>query len=135
VREGVRIYTNCQPELVEGNKIKFSCGEVEFDYLVPAIGFEKDREIFKTFGISGEKLFENGIFVVGDSLNGVSSVIEAVRDGRAAAYEILKKLGLWDRAWFVVDFYRPKPERTSEENLFIVSEASLCQHCGMKIKS
>jgi len=135
VREGVRIYTNCQPELVEDNKIKFSCGEVEFDYLVPAIGFEKDREIFKTFGVSGEKLFENGVFVVGDSLGGVSSVVEAVRDGRTAAYEILKKLGLWDRAWFMVDFYRPKPEKTSGENLFIVSEASLCQHCGIKVKS
>lgn len=135
VREGVRIYTNCQPELIEDNKIRFSCGEVEFDYLVPAIGFEKDREIFETFGVSGEKLFENGVFVVGDSLNGVSSVIEAVRDGRTAAYEILKRLGLWDRAWFMVDFYRPKPEKTSGENLFIVSEASLCQHCGIKVKS
>jgi NADPH-dependent glutamate synthase beta subunit-like oxidoreductase len=135
IKEGVKVYTNCQPELIESNKIKFSCGEVKFDYLVPAIGFEKDREIFKTFGVSGEKFFENGVFVVGDSLNGISSVVEAVRDGRITAYKILKKLRLQDRAWFVVDFYRPKPEKISEKSLFIVSEASLCQHCGVKVKS
>ncbi|WP_163327684.1 FAD-dependent oxidoreductase [Desulfurobacterium thermolithotrophum] len=135
IREGVKIYTNCQPVLVENKKVKFSCGEVSFDYLVPAIGFEKDKEIFKVFGVSGGKLFENGVFVVGDSLNGVSSVVNAVRDGRIAAYEILKKLGLWERAWFTVDFYHPKPERTSGENLFIISESSLCQHCGKKVES
>jgi NADPH-dependent glutamate synthase beta subunit-like oxidoreductase len=135
VREGVRIYTNCTPIAVKGNRIKFSCGEVEFDYLVPAIGFEKDRELLKAFGISGEKTYENGIYLIGDIINGMSSAVNAVRDGRRAAEQILRKLGLSERIWFSVDIYRPKPEKTHGENLFIVSESSLCQHCGIKIRS
>ncbi|TCK06308.1 FAD-dependent oxidoreductase [Phorcysia thermohydrogeniphila] len=135
VREGVRIYTNCTPVAVEGNRIEFSCGKLQFDYLVPAIGFEKDREFLKAFGISGEKPYENGIYLAGDVLNGMSSAVTAVRDGRNVAERILKELGLSERIWFSLDFYHPKPEKPCGENLFIVSESSLCQHCGIKVKS
>jgi len=134
LREGVRIYTNCIPKAVEGNSVEFSCGRVEFDYLVPAIGFEKDRELLKAFGVSGEKTYENGIYLIGDVVSGMSSAVNAVRDGRMVAEQILKELGLSERIWFSGDIYSPKPEKACGENLFIVSESSLCQHCGIRMK-
>ncbi|MEO2069442.1 MAG: FAD-dependent oxidoreductase [Desulfurobacteriaceae bacterium] len=135
IREGVEVFTNCLPEVIKDNRITFSCGSISFDYLVPAIGFEKDKKIFETFEISGEKFFESNVFVVGDALNGMTTAIEAIKSGRVAAEKILKKLGLGDRIWFTVDFYEPKKESLKGDNLFIVSESSLCQHCGEKVKS
>jgi hypothetical protein len=65
----------------------------------------------------------------------MSSAVEAIGRARETAYRVLKELGLEERAWFTVDFYRPKPERPKGGNLFVVSESSLCQHCGVKVKS
>jgi NADPH-dependent glutamate synthase beta subunit-like oxidoreductase/TM2 domain-containing membrane protein YozV len=135
IREGVRIYTDCNPISIKGNKVNFSCGATDFDYLVPAIGFEKDKELLKSFGISGEKLYENGIYLAGDVLSGMSTAVNAVKEGRKVAEQILKDLGLSERAWFSLDFYVPKPTKSCGRNIFIVSESSLCQHCGIRVKS
>jgi NADPH-dependent glutamate synthase beta subunit-like oxidoreductase len=135
LQEGVEIYTNCSPEVIRNNRITFSCGSIEFDYLVPAIGFEKDKRIFEIFNVSGDELLEGNVFVVGDALNGMTTVVEAVNSGRIVAKKILEKLKLEDRVWFAVDFYEPKKEALKGDNRFIVSESSLCQHCGEKVKS
>ena len=131
----MRIYTDCNPISIKGNKVNFSCGATDFDYLVPAIGFEKDKELLKSFGISGEKLYENGIYLAGDVLSGMSTAVNAVKEGRKVAEQILKDLGLSERAWFSLDFYVPKPTKSCGRNIFIVSESSLCQHCGIRVKS
>jgi len=128
VKEGIKIFTNCNLKGSSGEKIVFSCGEFSPDYLVPAVGFEVERELVS-------RLKGKNTFLVGDALNGMSSLVEASMSGREVAYRLLKKFGLSDRAWFSVDFYEPKPERPSGENLFVVSESSLCQHCGIKVKS
>ncbi len=128
IREGVKVFTNCTLKSSGGKKIVFSCGEFSPDYLVPAVGFEVEKELIS-------KLKGENTFLAGDALNGMSSLVEASRSARMVAYKLLKKLKLLDRAWFSVDFYEPKPEKPSGENLFVVSESSLCQHCGIKVKS
>ncbi|RUM44094.1 MAG: pyridine nucleotide-disulfide oxidoreductase [Desulfurobacterium sp.] len=135
IKEGVRVYTNCRPVSVEGNKVNFSCGTVDFDYLVPAIGFEKDKELLKAFGISGERFYENGVYLAGDAFKGMSTAVNAVKEGRKVAEQVLKDLGLSERVWFSLDLYVPKPKKSCGSNLFIVSESSLCQHCGIRVKS
>ena len=128
VKEGVRIYTNCTVVGVEGRELRLSCGSFSYDYLIPALGFEVDRELIER--LSGEKTS-----VTGDAATGMTTFVEACGRARKTAAEVLKRLGLSERAWFTVDIYREKPERVSGENLFIVSESSLCQHCGIKVKS
>ena len=126
VREGVKIYTGCRfEEFLEGGA-QFTCGRADFDYLVPALGFEVDRELVEAI---------NGDFITGDALYGMTTAVEAVGRARGTAHAVLKELGLSDRAWFTVDFYKAKPQKPSGSNLFIVSESSLCQHCGVKVKS
>ena len=126
VREGVKVYTGCELKEFTGKGALFSCGEAQFDLVVPAIGFEVDREAVERIG---------GEFITGDAVEGMSSAVEAIGRARETAYRVLKELGLEERAWFTVDFYRPKPERPKGGNLFVVSESSLCQHCGVKVKS
>jgi len=126
VREGVKIYTGCELKEFTGEGALFTCGKARFDVVIPAIGFEVDRKTLKKI---------EGDFITGDAAGGMSSAVEAVGRARETAYRVLKELGLAERAWFTVDFYRPKPPKTAGENLFVVSESSLCQHCGIKVKS
>jgi len=130
VREGVQIFAECELVGVEGKVAVFKCSgrevKVEFDYLVPAIGFEVDRKLLSSLEPD---------FVVGDAATGMESAVRAVGSARLVAYEVLKKLSLGDRAWFMEDYYRPKPSRVSGSNLFVVSESSLCQHCSLKVRS
>jgi NADPH-dependent glutamate synthase beta subunit-like oxidoreductase len=128
VGEGIKILTNCSLKEGKGEKLIFSCGEFSPDYLIPAIGFEVERET--VYKLKGENTF-----LAGDVAKGMSSLVEASKSGREAAYRVLKKLGLLDRAWFTVDIYKPKPSKPSGKNLFVISESSLCQHCGIKVKS
>ncbi len=129
VKEGVKVYTNCSIEEVKGTELKLSCGSFSFDYLIPAVGFEVDRELLKKLS-SGENSF-----ITGDAAAGMSTFVEACGKARKTAAEVLKKLKLSDRAWFTIDIYRGKPAKVSGSNLFVVSESSLCQHCGIKVKS
>ncbi|WP_457681546.1 FAD-dependent oxidoreductase [Thermovibrio sp.] len=126
VKEGVRVYTNCDLISIEGRTAKLSCGEVKYDYLVPALGFEVDRELLRN--ISGD-------FIAGDAGGGMSTAVNAIGHAREVAYEVLKELSLSERAWFVEDFYAKKPSKVSGSNLFVVSESSLCEHCGLKVRS
>ncbi|SMO40374.1 NADPH-dependent glutamate synthase beta chain [Balnearium lithotrophicum] len=128
IKEGVRVYTECELKGSKGRVVSFSCGSFSPDYIVPAIGFDVDRELLSRF--EGDN-----IFVTGDAATGMTTFVEASAKAKETAYKILKKLGLKDRAWFTVDFYFPKPERSSGSNLFVASESSLCQHCGIKVKS
>ncbi len=129
VKEGVKIYTDCSLLEVKGREIVLNCGKFEFDYLVPAIGFEVDTEKLKELSAGGKS------FVTGDAASGMTTFVEACGRAKETAGKVLKSLGLGERAWFTVDIYRKKPEKPSGENLFIVSESSLCQHCGIKVKS
>jgi len=126
IREGVKLYTECELLKVEGRRALFSCGSSEFDYIVPAIGFERDLKLIESL---------KGDFVTGDAVYGMTTAVEAIGRARKTAYEALKKLGLSDRAWFMEDYYVEKPESVSGENLFVVSESSLCQHCGIRVRS
>lgn len=128
IKEGIRIYTECELKGSEGGILIFSCGNYSPDYIVPAIGFEVDKELLS-------KLGGKNIFITGDAATGMTTFVEASGRARETAYRILKKLGLKDRAWFTVDFYFPKPKRGSGSNLFVASESSLCQHCGIKVRS
>ena len=65
----------------------------------------------------------------------MTTAVEAIGRARETAYRVLKSLGLSDRAWFMEDYYVKKPQAVSGENLFVVSESSLCQHCGVKVRS
>ena len=125
----MKIYTDCSLLEVKGKEIVLNCGKFEFDYLVPAIGFEVDTEKLKELSAGGKS------FVTGDAASGMTTFVEACGRARETAGKVLKSLGLGERAWFTVDIYRKKPEKPSGENLFIVSESSLCQHCGIKVKS
>ncbi|MEO2083160.1 MAG: FAD-dependent oxidoreductase [Desulfurobacteriaceae bacterium] len=135
IKEGVRIYTECELVNLSGNRAELNCGSFEFDYLIPAIGFEKDWKLFKKLGISGKERKEGKVFLTGDAFKGMSTAVEAVGEARKTAEEVLKYLNLKERAWFSIDFYREKQKRISGGNVFLVSEASLCQHCGEKVKS
>lgn len=129
VREGVKVYTNCAVNGIKGKTVELSCGKFEFDYLIPAVGFKVDKELI-------EKLSKGkNTFITGDAVSGMTTFVEACSRARETAAEILKKIGLSERAWFTVDVHREKPNRVSGENLFIVSESSLCQHCGVKVRS
>ncbi|SMP05654.1 Dihydroprymidine dehydrogenase domain II, 4Fe-4S cluster [Desulfurobacterium pacificum] len=130
IKEGVKIYTDCQPERIENNTIFFSCGKVTFDYLVPAIGFEKDEKLIKKLQSS----HPNAV-LAGDAENGMSNAALASYSGKLAAYKVLKMLNLHSRAWFTVDVKGRKPARAQGKNVFLVSESSLCQHCGEKVRS
>ena len=126
LREGVKLYTGCELLKVEEGRAFFSCGSFDFDYIVPAIGFERDLKLIESL---------NGDFVTGDAASGMTTAVEAIGRARETAYEVLKSLGLSDRAWFMEDYYVKKPQAVSGKNLFVVSESSLCQHCGMKVRS
>jgi len=126
VREGVKVYTDCSLLQVKRDRVLFSCREAPFDYLVPAIGFEVDEELIEALKAD---------LITGDALTGMTTAVEAVARARKTAERALKLLGLSDRAWFTVDAYRPKPEKAGGGNLFVVSESSLCQHCGIRVKS
>jgi len=130
IKEGVKIYTDCQPERIENNTIIFSCGKANFDYLVPAIGFERDES-------SIQKLLSShpNALLVGDAANGMSNAALASYSGKLAALKILKMLKLHDRAWFTIDAKAEKPTEAKGKNVFLVSESSLCQHCGEKVRS
>jgi len=129
VKEGIKVYTNCAVKGLKERVVELSCGEFEFDYLVPAIGFEVNRGLV-------EKLSKGkNTFVTGDAASGMTTFVEACGRARKTAVEVLNRLGLSERAWFTVDIYRGKPDRVSGKNLFIVSESSLCQHCGVKVRS
>ncbi len=129
IREGVKVLFNCEPKEIRNEEAVFSCGTFRFDVLVPAIGFHKDKGAVELSGKSKK------FFIAGDARRGVSTAVEAVNDGRTVAYEILKQLSLEERAWFISDFYFEKPERACGENLFIVSESSLCKHCGKEVEN
>jgi len=126
IGEGVKVYTGCSLEKFTGEGALFSCGEAKFDIVVPAIGFEIDREVIEKIG---------GDFITGDAAAGMSSAVEAIGRARETAFKVLKELGLGHRAWFSVDFYRPKPKNPKGRKGFIAQESSLCQHCGVKVKS
>ncbi len=128
ISEGVKLYTGCSVKGIEGGELLLSCGRFSCDYVVPAVGFEVDRETVEK--LSGER-----VSVTGDAATGMTTFVEACQRARETAAEVLKKLRLSDRAWFTVDIYREKPRKISGENLFIVSESSLCQHCGTKVRS
>jgi len=126
IREGVKLYTGCTLKGVEGKRAVFSCGSFDFDYLVPAVGFERDLKLIEALEPD---------FIAGDASSGMSTAVQSIADGRQVAFRVLKKLGLSERAWFVEDFYFEKPDGVGGENLFLVSESSLCQHCGMRVRS
>lgn len=126
VKEGVKVITNCSIVDLDSISAVLTCGKFNYDYLVPAVGFEVDRELI-------EKL--NGDFITGDSLTGMTTAVEAIGRARFTAYEVLRKLGLESRAWFMEDFYYGKPKGRASLNSFAVSESSLCEHCGLKVKS
>ncbi len=130
IKEGVKIRTNCQPEKIKDNTIIFSCGQVSFDYLIPAIGFEKDEKF-----INQLRSNHPNVVLAGDAENGMSNAALASYSGKLAAYKVLKMLKLQDRAWFMVDIKGEKPPKPQGENIFLVSESSLCQHCGEKVRS
>ncbi len=129
MKEGVKIRFNCEPKEIRDKVAIFSCGSLEFDILVPAIGFHKNQKALKL--AKKNKKF----FIAGDAKRGVSTAVEAANDGRRVAYEILKQFSLEERAWFISDFYFEKSEIPKGKNLFIVSESSLCKHCGKEVKS
>ncbi len=126
VSEGVKVITDCSIVNLNSSLATLTCGEFNYDYLVPAVGFEVDRELIEK--ISGD-------FITGDSLTGMTTAVEAIGRARITAYEVLKELGLGKRAWFMEDFYRGKPNFKASSSSFVVSESSLCEHCGLKVKS
>ena len=128
VKEGVKIYTNCTVLGAKGGELHLSCGEYRYDYIVPAVGFRVNEALIKK--LSGDRTS-----ITGDAATGMTTFVEACGRARKTAAKVLKKLGLSERAWFMVDIYRRKPRRVSGKNLFVVSESSLCQHCGIKVRS
>ena len=128
VKEGVKIYTNCAVLGAKGGELHLSCGEYRYDYIVPAVGFRVNEALVKK--LSGDRTS-----ITGDAATGMTTFVEACGRARRTAAKVLKKLGLSERAWFMVDIYRRKPRRVSGKNLFVVSESSLCQHCGIKVRS
>ncbi len=126
LKEGVKLYTGCNLKEIEEGVALFDCGSFPYDYLIPAVGFEVDGELLSSL---------NPDFVTGDAISGMTSAVESVGRARGTAYLVLKRLGLSDRAWFMEDFYAFKPQKAKRDNLFIVSESSLCQHCGIKVRS
>jgi thioredoxin reductase/TM2 domain-containing membrane protein YozV len=126
LKEGVELRTGCTLKEVKDGRAVFNCGSFDYDYLVPAIGFKVDGELLSSLKPD---------FITGDASNGMSSAVEAVGKARETAYLVLKRLGLGERAWFMEDFYAGKPEKPEGGNLFIVSESSLCQHCGIRVRS
>ncbi len=138
MKEGVKIYTRYVPLKVEQNVAFFKRDgkevKVEFDFLVPAIGFERDDALLEKFGVDPGKKVNGRVFLCGDVWLGPSTVVEACGDARLTAYEVLKTLKLKDRAWFMLDFYVPRKENISPKGE-IEAEAALCQHCGMKVRS
>ncbi|ADU96934.1 FAD-dependent pyridine nucleotide-disulfide oxidoreductase [Thermovibrio ammonificans HB-1] len=127
ISEGVNLYTGCEFKGAEGKRLIFSCGSSDYDYLVPAVGFEVDRELIG--GLSSENSF-----ITGDAATGMTTFIEAVSRARQTAVAVARKLGLGLRCWFDEDFYREKPKGAKSCG-FICSEASLCEHCGQSVRS
>jgi len=138
LKEGVKVYTRYVPEKILERKAIFDREgkevEVEFDFIVPAVGFERDESFLKSMGVNPGKRFQGKIFLCGDLFIGASTVVEACGDAKLTAYEVLKSLKLKDRAWFMLDFYIPKKENIKATGGIEV-EAALCQHCGMKVRS
>ncbi|RUM88499.1 MAG: pyridine nucleotide-disulfide oxidoreductase [Thermovibrio sp.] len=128
VREGVRVYTDCELLGSKEDELLFSCGGFSPDYVVPAIGFDVDEELIS-------KLKGKNTYITGDAAKGMTTFVEALGRARETALRILNRLGLSERAWFSIDLYYKKPERPSDSNLFVVSESSLCQHCGIRVRS
>jgi NADPH-dependent glutamate synthase beta subunit-like oxidoreductase len=126
--EGLKIYYNCDFLKGNGKELRFSCKRGNYDYLIPALGFEREEEKI-------EKLKGKDGFVTGDAATGMTTFVEAVGRARETAAQVLKRLGLEELAWFQEDYYEKKPEKPCGKNLFVVSESSLCQHCGEKVKS
>ena len=129
LKEGVKIYTNCLLKKTEEKTIHLSCGSFKFDYLVPAIGFETDRKLINKLSAG------KNTFVTGDASSGMTTFVEACGRARETAAEVLRRLKLSERIWFTVDIYREKPKKGSGSNLFVLSESSLCQHCGVRVRS
>jgi|GEM_PF-933905 len=138
LKEGVKVYTRYVPKKILERKAIFDREgkevEVEFDFIVPAVGFERDESFLKNMGVNPGKRFQGKIFLCGDLFIGASTVVEACGDAKLTAYEVLKSLKLKDRAWFMLDFYIPKKENIKATGEIEV-EAALCQHCGMKVRS
>ena len=79
--------------------------ELRFDTVIGAVGAGMDTELFTSNGIalnkkgypeacaSGESS-EPGVYVAGDCKTGAATVVKAIAGGKAAAFDILKKLGL-----------------------------------------
>jgi len=65
----------------------------------------------------------------------MSNAALASYEGKMAALKILKLFKLTERAWFTVDRYFKKPQKPQGSNIFLISESSLCQHCGEKVRS
>ena len=136
--EGVNVYTSYIPERVSGRRAVFTRDgrkvTVDFDFVVPALGFERDVDLLRRLGVDPKRKVQGRVFICGDAWNGLSTASEACGDARLTAYSVLKSLGLKDRAWFTVDFYIPKEENIKSPEGY-EREASLCQHCGIRVKS
>lgn len=99
LKEGVKLYELVAPTELQNKKISFSVMELsceldssgrkkvcetgkkiekEFDVLVYAVGQKAETELLST----------QGVLICGDAKNGASTVIEAVADGRKAAFSL-----------------------------------------------
>jgi thioredoxin reductase len=130
IKEGVLVRFNCTPVSVSGGRIRLSCGEETFDYLVPAIGFERDEKLIASIVESARRVRAK-VYVVEDS----SSVVSAVAGARKVAESVLKDIGLAGRVWFSTDLYVPKAKSTLSATSFLSQEGKLCQHCGVRVRS
>ncbi|HCC37913.1 MAG TPA: putative selenate reductase subunit YgfK [Treponema sp.] len=110
--------------------------ELRFDTLIGAVGARVNPGIFERNGIAlnvkglprlnaALESSISGVYVVGDCASGPATVVKAIAGGKAAAADILRKLGL--EADFSVDPAPAVKEQTDISDLYfkkgIVSEA------------
>ncbi len=116
LKHNVKLYQNYRIASIIDNTIEFQNGaKSKFDIVIPCLGLDLRRSN------------------IGMPIGNPVSVVGAVKSARNAAYKVLSNFKLTERAWFVSDVYVPKPNLTPK--IFPASEASLCKHCGMNVRS